>query len=84
MYNITEHALTPHEMTKHNPQCLDLKDPAIVQGMYIFKNPGIGGVQEALAPWPDHPPRGRGDPTPGWNLPLQRAAQALRVLVPHR
>lgn len=24
-------------------RCLGLRDPAIVQGMYIFKNPGIGG-----------------------------------------
>jgi len=24
-------------------RCLKLRDPAIVQGMYIFKNPGIGG-----------------------------------------
>ena len=23
-------------------RCLGLRDPAIVQGMYIFKNPGIG------------------------------------------
>jgi len=28
---------------KEVSKCLDLKDPAIVQGMYIFKNPGIGG-----------------------------------------
>lgn len=29
---------------KEVAKCLDLKDPAIVQGMYIFKQPGIGGV----------------------------------------
>ena len=30
---------------KEIAKSLDLKDPAIVQGMYIFKQPGIGGFE---------------------------------------
>ena len=29
---------------KEISKSLDLKDPAIVQGMYIFKQPGIGDI----------------------------------------
>ena len=29
-------------------RCLGLRDPAIVQGMYIFKNPGIGTQQTTV------------------------------------
>ena len=67
---------------------LSLRDPAIVQGMYIFKNPGIGreeGVSSQLSftkfiltvRWPS-------DPAPRWNISLQRTSQTVWFLVSNR